>query len=319
MYNYGIRGKAYNLIKSYLSNRKQRVNLNSISSQFEEIYCGVPQGTILGPLFFIIYINDLLSTMPDNTILSFADDTAIISTGTTWNEVETKMNNQLEEVGTWLKLNKLSLNIDKTAYIEFGNQCNSTPKNLNITIHGDKINRVDNIKYLGVIFDSNMKWEQHLDNLYKKTKYLTFVFYKLSRTMPTEVLKILYYTLFHSIMIHGIIAWGGAYSGRKKSIQSLQTRLLKIVYKQKFIVDKHPLDIEQTFSYESLLYHYEKLSELYNNKIKRTRYNSLQIPKRSLQISIEYSYTRAISLYNRLPNGYKSLEKQIHRRLKLKK
>ena len=88
LYNYGIRGCAYNLLKDYLTNRQQRVKLNNKTSKFESVKMGVPQGTILGPLLFILYINDLLLDLPENAIVSYADDTAVISTAKTWHKVE---------------------------------------------------------------------------------------------------------------------------------------------------------------------------------------------------------------------------------------
>ena len=97
--------------------------------------------------------------MPDNSILSYADDTAIISSGKTWTEVEILMNQYLEEVSIWLTLNKLTLNISKTVYITFGNYCDSVPINLEIMINNNKLQRVENCKYLGVVIDINLRWE----------------------------------------------------------------------------------------------------------------------------------------------------------------
>ena len=88
LYNYGIRGSAYNLLKNYLTNRQQRVKLNNKTSQFESVTMEVPQDTVLGSLLFILYINDLLLDILENTIVSYVDDAAIISTAKTWNEVE---------------------------------------------------------------------------------------------------------------------------------------------------------------------------------------------------------------------------------------
>ena len=138
LYNYGIRGRAYNLIKVYLGNRLQKVKLNNINSQFQSVNMGVPQGTILGPLLFLLYINDLLRDIPKDTIASYADDTAVITTAKTWKEVETKMHETLYKILTWLALNKLSLNTNKTVYMEFGNQVDSTPKNLDISIQSNQ-------------------------------------------------------------------------------------------------------------------------------------------------------------------------------------
>ena len=121
LYAYGIRGRGHKLIKSYLTDRKQTVKIGSQTSDPQTITTGVPQGTILGPLLFILYVNDLLTSMPDNSILSYADDTAVVATGKTWAEVENIMNKFLEDVSIWLSLNKLTLNTQKTVYITFGN------------------------------------------------------------------------------------------------------------------------------------------------------------------------------------------------------
>ena len=108
----------------------------------------------------------------------------------------------------WLALNKLSLNTNKTVYIEFGNQVNSTPQNLDINIQGSKIKRVESMKYLGIIFYSNTIWNEHMEYIYNKTKYLIFIFYNLAKLMTTGALRMIYYALFHSIISYGIIAWG---------------------------------------------------------------------------------------------------------------
>ena len=96
--------------------------------------------------------------------------------------------------------------IKHKVYMEFGNQVDSTPKNLDITIQGTKINRVEITKYLGIIFDSNMRWKEHMEYIYNKTKYLIFIFYKLAKLIKTDTLMMIYYALFHSIISYGIIA-----------------------------------------------------------------------------------------------------------------
>ena len=114
--------------------------------------------------------------------------TAVVTAAKTWKEVEIKMNETLYKISTCLALNKFSLNTDKTVYIEFGNQVGSTPKNLDINIQGTKIKRVE---YLGIIFDSYMRLNKHCEYIYNKTKYLVFVFYKLSKLMTTDILRMI--------------------------------------------------------------------------------------------------------------------------------
>ena len=209
VFSYGVRGSAHNLIKSYLGNILQKVQLNNATSHLESVNVGVPQGKILGPLHFLLYTNDLLLDIPEDATVLHAYDTA-------------------DKISTWLALNKISLNTDKTVYIEFGNQVVSTLKNLDINLQGTQMKRVDNTKYLGIIFDSYMRWNEHCEYIYNKTKYLIFVFYKLSKLITTDTLRMICYVLFHSIISYGIIA-GEAYSNSKNLLIKLQIRLLKII------------------------------------------------------------------------------------------
>lgn len=318
LYNYGIRGKAHQLITSYLQNRYHRVKVNDVISEYCEVNTGVPQGTVLGPLFFVLYVNDLLNTMPDDIIISFADDTAIVSTGKNWNEVEDNMNNYLRDVSSWLASNKLSLNIDKTVYMTFGSYSNSIPEFLDISINGKSITNVESCKYLGIIFDNKMKWDKHIEYILNKTKYLVFIFHKLSKIMSTEILMMLYYAFFHSIINYGIIAWGGAYSNCLNLLKNHQKKLLKIVNKNKFNVHSNPLKLEQLFSFESLKYHYNELKDKFLNSNSITRNRSIQLPKRFKTISSKNSIIRAINVFNSLPNKLKTLNNEVTRKIKLK-
>lgn len=266
---YGVRGLTNKLFTSYLADRQQRVVINGQCSDYMTVNTGVPQGTILGPLLFIIYINDLLNEIPGNDIISYADDTALISEDTNWIAVEEKMNKHLDKVANWLSLNKLSLNIEKTVYMTLGSYVDSLPRDMNIVIRGKKVNRVDHCKYLGVIFDHNLKWNKHIENILKKTKYLIFLFKKLTKFMNINTLKMVYHALVHSIITYGIIAWGGAYFNYKNLLQSFQNNILKIIDKKQFEIFTKILNLQQTFTYESLLYHYKELSYQYTQSTSR--------------------------------------------------
>lgn len=206
----GIRGPPQRLLHSYLTGRLQRTKIGNALSPPSVITCGVPQGTVLGPLLFNIYINDVLTQIEET--LAFADDTAICCSARSWTELENKMNEKLTVMANYLALNDLSLNIGKTVYMSFTVQKRKQPESLNIKINNEQIKRVDSTKYLGIEIDSNMKWINNITANIKKTRYILFLFHKMKFCLSSTQLKIIYHALFVSISTYGIIGWGGAYS-----------------------------------------------------------------------------------------------------------
>ena len=202
---YGIRGIILNLLKDYLNGRCQVVKIKDNVSNALPAETGVPRGTILGPLLFLIYINDLLTIVPKENIISYADDTVILR-GSTWEQTQNKMNKLLNEVSTWIALNELSLNVKKTVFMALRIYSNSVPNNLKIFIGNKVIERVYHTKYLGIIIDSNMKWDKHIEYIAKRTRYLLFVFNKLRPILETKHLITLHYAFFNSLANYGIIA-----------------------------------------------------------------------------------------------------------------
>lgn len=217
------------------------------------------------------------------------------------------MNYLLNIVNNWLICNKLSLNLKKTVYITFGLHCDSVPVSLDITIEDTKLNKVEHCKYLGIIIDQNLRWDKHVEFLINKTKYLIFLFYKLSKIMQTDTLLMIYYAFFHSILCHGILAWGGVYFNKLALLQNVQNRLLKIVNKNTF-AKKLPMSIKQIFACESLLYFYNinKQKFICNNSC--TRNKLIQLPKIHKSALKKSSAIKAINTYNELPKEYKTLD-----------
>ena len=163
LYTYGIRGVAHEWLKSYLSCRSQYVVFNGIESTKRTVTCGVPQGSILGPLLFLLYINDMACISNILYPMLFADDTNVFLSGRTANQLIRIMNGELLNIVDWLDSNKLSLNVSKTHFILFRSQGMRKPFiNEDLIIKNESINQDHKTKFLGVIVDEKLTWFEHI-------------------------------------------------------------------------------------------------------------------------------------------------------------
>lgn len=301
---YGIRGLAHNLIKCYLSNRQQYVCVNGFKSEMRTVKCGVPQGTILGPLLFLIYVNDLLSILPSSNIVAFADDTSIICADKSWAETANTMNLYLEKIAKWLITNQLTLNVNKSVFLTFANHNDMLPDQIVIKIGDNKLQRVENTKYLGITIDQNLKWNLHIQNVTNKLRYLLFIFAKLKKILSINTMLTIYYGLFNSLATYGIEVWGSAYESALKPLVDLQRRIIKIITNSS---DHHILSIHQNYRLKILLHQYENLKNetIKSNSI--TRNKNIIKPKARLEVGKKRMLFNAIDFFNNLPNHLKTL------------
>ena len=240
---YGIRGIAQEWLASYLSNRVQYVEYNSVSSSRKKILCGVPQGSILGPLLFIIYINDLYTVAPNLFSLMFADDSNMFLQGKDLRMMQATLNNDLEKVSKWLKVNKLSLNIDKTHFMLFCGR-KKVDDDLNIQIDGQYINRVSSTKFLGVTIDELLIWKEHILNISKKVARAIGILNKVKYLLDKRTLLNLYYTFVYPYMIYCNHVWGNTCKTYVEKLVKLQKRAIRIVTSSKYNAHTAPLFAE---------------------------------------------------------------------------
>ena len=232
--HYGIRDVALRWFKSYLSDRRQYTFLNGINSQISTINCGVPQGSVLGPLLFLIYINDLPNISNKLTFFLFADDTNIFYESTSRVKLEKFLNKELRKLYTWLIVNRLALNIDKTKFVEFHSYNKPINTFLKLRINKKPITRTNNIKYLGIILDSSLSWKDHINKISSKIKRVIGLMYKIRPYVFTKTLRMLYYSLIYPHLIYGIEVWGSACNTTINRVLILQKRAVRVIaYKDK--------------------------------------------------------------------------------------
>ena len=227
---YGLRGNINDLLKSYLSNRKQFTSINGFDSVMKDVTCGVPQGSSLGPLLFLLYINDFRVCLSKTSSGHFADDTFIIYNSKKLKTIETVINTELKEVIKWLRLNKLSLNASKTELIFFRSKRHHLNyNNISIKFNGIKLTPVDHVKYLGMYLDSFLSWEYHIHELSKKLSRANGILSKLRYNVPFETCLQVYYSIFYSHLIYGCNLWGLASNENIHKIEVIQRKCLRIL------------------------------------------------------------------------------------------
>ncbi len=168
MEHYGIRGIANQWFTSYLSLRKQHVKLDDAHSEYINIRCGVPQGSILGPLLFLIYINDMRNAVKHSIIHHFADDTNMLCSDRDPTRLRLKMNEDLKLIFEWLCSNRLSLNVSKTEFIIFKPPRKPLPQRITLKLNGTTIYESPKIKYLGIVMDDKLTWKYHIQSFVRK-------------------------------------------------------------------------------------------------------------------------------------------------------
>lgn len=324
MEHIGVTGNALNWMKSYFDSRQQFVNINGVNSDQLPVDYGVIQGSTLGPLLFLIYINNISRIRISGKLYLFADDSAILFEGKNWREVFDKTANDLAVLKTWFDQNVLTLNVTKTKYMPIYLRNRNDMMDLTLKLHTcgntrnincrcQAIGQVDEYKYLGVMFDSKMTWERHIKYLNSKLRKMTYAFKQLGEILDTREIKMAYHAYVQSVLESGIIAWGGTYKTNLQPLLITQKAVLKASlgkgrrYPTDLIFsDLKVLDIRQLYVRVLLTYLYKNADNVFDtithNYCTRSAENiGIRTPRISRIYSTTNSYVIANYLYHNIP------------------
>ena len=239
---YGLKGPTLNLFQSYLSNRKQYTEIEDTTSTILPIQVGVPQGSILGPILFIIYVNDSPQCTNKFDFIMYADDTTLSSTIDSFSDITSNtnadrlINAEICKVIEWLKINKLSLNKTKSKYMTF-HMPKKEIQHLALKIDGVNIEKVEEFNFLGLTMDTNLKWKKHTDKISNKCSKITGVLNRLKLLFPQEIKCLLYNSLIVPHINYCITAWGF----HRNRITIIQKKAIRIITASSYISHTEPL------------------------------------------------------------------------------
>ena len=340
LFRYGVRGIALDWFKSFLSNRHQYVQIDNAQSSTQSIEYGVPQGSVLGPLLFLIYINDMPSASSKLSLILFADDTTGLFNAPSLDELFSTVNNELNNLSLWLSANQLLINISKTNFIIFMNKQKERYLALGdhhiLSLNSVDIKKKDSTKFLGLLLDKNLTYQAHLNSLKVKLTKALYALRRAAKILPVKDLKTLYSALFLSYINYGLLAWGGICKrearyhilnygaalnpmGSLDDIHKLQKRALRIISKSNSKAHHIPLchrlnvlDLPDLYSLKALSFCHDhfhgnlppSLSNLFTFDF--TRGNQLIVKTRYRRTNLAAS-----SIIHTLPNIWNTLPHEI--------
>ena len=258
LFFYGIRGHPYHWFKSYLTNRSQYVNINNVTSDVQFLTHSVPQGSNLGPLLFLIYINDFPSCSDFFDFLMFADDCTLTCPikRNNLNLAHHQINFNLESVSRWTNANRIKINCQKTKFIIFSyrHQFNLDEP---ISIGGYEIEQVTSIKFLGVFLDKSLCFYNHVNHISRTVARCLGIFSKLREFFSINIMRSLYYALVYPHISYGIEVWYPAAPNYvKNQIEILQKKIIRVIkflhynaHTQPHFVDLKLLPVQYVFKY----------------------------------------------------------------------
>ena len=267
---YGIDGSALCLLKNYLSNRTQSVRIHDTLSSTRPINVGVPQGSILGPLLFLFFINDLPNISNAFTSILFADDTTLSFNCSSIEQSNELCNTELNKFFLWALSNKLSINFGqhKSYFIVHTYRRTLNTDDLHISLNGNILQNMDEGLFLGVTIDNKLKYQTHINNICAKIAKSIGIIYNLKKLkVPLSVLKQVYYSLVYPYLNYNVCSYAGTYPTYLNRILLLQKRLVRIISNAPFLAHT-----DRLFQENKIL----KITDIYNLNIGLYMYDHRQ-------------------------------------------
>lgn len=300
---YGIKGKELGLIESYLQDRLQMVEVNGTKSDFKRVIAGVPQGSVLGPFLFLVFVNDFHCNIPNCLSVLYADDTTLLNSQLNLSDAKNQIQQSMSIANLWFQANKLSVNKSKT-------------ENMYFTLKNTEEQLPSSVKLLGITLDAKLTWEAHVVNVCKRLSRVVYLLRKLRDCVSAEVLVTTYYGLFHSILTYGIRLWGNssqslsAFIWQKKAIRTIASLTERESCKNSFIKFEI-LTLPSIYILSNLLFvknNIGKFKSLRDTHHHDTRHkDELLTPQLRLNKTINSHCYQQIKMFNKLPQAIRLL------------
>ena len=319
LFNVGVRGLPHQLFKSYLSNRVQYVSVNNSTSDIMQITHGVPQGSILGPLLFLIFINDFPSVSSFFKFSLFADDSTLTCAMSNKNEdyIKAKLESELKPVFHWLKINKIKTNYDKSKFIIFSYGKKYSLESLNFG--NSLISKTSTIKFLGIHMDENLNFKTHCSLISNKISKVIGLLFRLNSTLPCNALTTLYSALLLPHILYGVEVWHGVLQSNDDRIFKLQKKAIRAIncltynaHTNEYFKNMNLLKLNDIYKSKVLTYMFNSIETFPTNAdthLYNTRHsNDLSIPRCYRARTQSTIFYKGVGLWNDLPEDIRSMQ-----------
>lgn len=333
----GFEGRSLKLFKSYLSDRYQRVKIgNSLSEGLKCDNFSTPQGTVISPILYNVYVHEMYKLIINGQLVSYADDTALCVRGKTWEEVFSIIQNDMKIINAWFSAHNLLLNIDKTKILPLCILKDKLPEQHQLVIHTVDCNQLNNCRcfsaqivpkwtYLGVAMDQHLRWEDHIANIVCRLRKLIYSFLILRTFLSKSLLKEVYFALCQSSIEYAICAYGGASKTALNNLSVAQKLILKIMLNknrlfstERLFREAKVLTVSKLFEKNVCTFVHKNIAIQYAAHRYVLRKKNVNLPRKNTSIGQKSIYYMGVKTYEQLPKDIRDEQDPVRFKLLLK-